>query len=255
MNAILYVGEHPRTYDARWHSHSCWELIYCTDGSGTLHFEDGNSIAYHTGEVVAVPPQSAHMNSGDDGLANIYLILANPMFPYKSVFSVEDDAEKHMKNAFTDARFYYVSDLKRQELVLAALGELISSYMIAFRENREYSDQVEQIRVGITRNYANPYFKLDELIHSMPFNYDYLRKLFQKETGATPLQFMTSLRMKKARMILSTMWLREYSIAEIAESCGFADALYFSKVFKKWFGCSPSEFAKNEAQNRTAIQW
>jgi len=35
------------------------------------------------------------------------------------------------------------------------------------------------------------------------------------------------------------------SISEIAELCGYDDALYFSRVFKKSFGCSPSAFAKN----------
>ena len=32
MNTILFVGEHPDTFDVQWHSHDQWELVYCTGG-------------------------------------------------------------------------------------------------------------------------------------------------------------------------------------------------------------------------------
>ena len=86
---------------------------------------------------------------------------------------------------------------------------------------------------------------MDEAIREMPFHYDYLRKLFKKEMGVTPLEYMTNLRMKKAETLLVAMWGRDYSVAEIGALCGYDDALYFSRVFKKYFGCSPTAFAKN----------
>ena len=46
-------------------------------------------------------------------------------------------------------------------------------------------------------------------------------------------------------MMLTAMWGSDYSVAEIGQLCGFEDALYFSRVFKKHFGGSPSVFAKN----------
>ena len=58
----------------------------------------------------------------------------------------------------------------------------------------------------------------------------------------TPLEYMTNLRMKNAESMLTAMWTKEYSVAEIAQMCGFEDALYFSRVFKKYYGCSPTNF-------------
>ena len=55
---------------------------------------------------------------------------------------------------------------------------------------------------------------------------------------------MTNLRMKSAEMLLTAMWANEYTVSEIARMCGYDDALYFSRVFKKHYGCSPSTFAK-----------
>lgn len=248
MNNILYVGELSRTYDVRWHSHDYWEMVYCTGGEGTFRLENGLMVNYHQGQAVAIPPKALHMNSSSEGFTNIHLTMDAPAFPYKNAFVVGDDVEGHMGIAFAQARFYYLSDMKRQELVLAALGELITSYMIVFRDNREFSGAVEAIRTSIIQNFANPAFKLDAEIRQMPFNYDYLRKLFQKEMGLTPLKYMTDLRMKKAKSMLLADWMREYSVAEVATECGFSDALYFSRVFKKYYGCSPSEFARKRKE-------
>ncbi len=247
MNTILYVGEHSRTYDVRWHSHDHWEMVYCTGGDGTFRFENGLAISYQQGQVVAIPPKEIHTNSGPGGFTNIHLTMDAPTFPYKSAFMVDDDTEGHMGIAFRQARYYYLSDLKRRELVLVALGELITSYMIVFRDNREISGPVESIRTEIIHNFDDPAFKLDQAIRKLPFTYDYLRKQFQEQLGMSPLKYMTNLRMKKARSMLSAMGRQEdMTVAEVARSCGFDDPLYFSRVFKKNCGCPPSEFIKEQ---------
>lgn len=252
MNTVFFVGEHAKTYDVQWHAHEDWELVYCTGGQGIFEFENGTTLRYCQGEAVAIPPGEKHTNNSDDGFTNIHLTMNEPAFPYRSAFRVSDDAEGHLGIAFSQAKYYYLSDIKQRELVLSALGDLISSYMIVFRSNSEYSEPVEQIRSMIIRSYADPAFALDEAIRGMPFNYDYLRKLFKKEMGTTPLEYMTGLRMKKAETMLTAMWTKDYSVTEIALLCGFEDALYFSRVFKKNFGCSPTLFAKSQMKNKKA---
>lgn len=248
MNTILFMGEHSRTFDVQWHSHEQWELVYCTGGQGTFRFENGSTIEYKEGDVVAIPPRERHANFSQEGFTNLHMRMTDPSFPYRSAFRVEDDSEGHLKIAFTEARYYFLADIRKRELVLAALGELIASYMIVYRSNNEFSKPVEQIRSMIIANYAECDFALDEAIRAMPFHYDYLRKLFKKEMGLTPLEYMTQLRMKKAEMMLTAMWSSDYSITEIGQLCGFEDSLYFSRVFKKHFGCSPSVFARSRGQ-------
>lgn len=244
MNTILYVGDYPESADERRQSQEHWELVYCAGGEGIFRLENGAAIRYRRRQAVAIPPGESYADGDHQGLSNIYLTMMAPSFPYKSAFLVEDDALGNMGAAFAQARYYFQSEVKRRELVLAALGELITSYMIVFRDNGEFSGAVEEIRASIIRNFANPTFKLDREIRQMPFNYDYLRKLFQKEMGLTPLKYMIDLRMKRAKSMLAAAWTREYSVAEVAENCGFSDALYFSRVFKKYYGCSPTEFVK-----------
>ena len=247
MNTIVFVGEHPKTYDVRWHTHETWELIYCTSGQGAFRFKDGRTIPYRAGEIVIIPPRELHANSGEDGFTNIHLNILEPSFPYSTALKIQDEGGSILK-AFTEARMYYISDKTKRELILASLGDLITSYLIVFRSNCEFSEPVEQIRDSILKNYTNSDYALDAYIRSLPFHYDYLRKVVKKELGMSPLEYMTSLRMKNAERLLSTVWTSGYAIAEIAQMCGFENALYFSRVFKKYYGCSPTQFVKRQRE-------
>ena len=63
--------------------------------------------------------------------------------------------------------------------------------------------------------------------------------LFKKVMGETPASYITSLRMRKARELLLDP---DLPIAEVAEQCGYDDALYFSRVFRRTVGVSPSKY-------------
>ncbi len=248
MNTILYAGEHDQALNADWHSHPHWELLYCAAGEGAYQMENSDPLSYQAGQAVAIPPGAVHMDFPARDARRIHLAMEAPAFPFKTPFRVDDGPEGHMGAAFAQAEHYYASKLRGRELILSALGELIGGFMTVLRDNREFSAAVERIRSSILQSYSNPAFELDQVIRQMPFNYDYLRKLFQKEMGLTPLRYMIDLRMKKAGGMLTAAWTREYSVAEVAENCGFSDALYFSRVFKKYYGCSPSEFVKRRRE-------
>lgn len=251
MNHILFVGEHSRTFEVQWHTHDQWELVYCTGGVGVFQLEGGTRIEYRTGEVVVIPPGVRHTNRSHEGFTNLHIRMDSPSFPCQTAFRVADGAEKHLMSAFVQAKYYYLSDIKRQDMVLSALGDLISCYLIVLQDNTGYSQPVEQLRSLIIRDYAQPEFALDGAIRSLPFHYDYVRKLFKKEVGLTPLEYMTKLRMKKARGMLSGMGATGYTVAEVAELCGYENALYFSRVFKKQEGMSPSAFARSATMSES----
>lgn len=245
MNNISFVGEHPRTYSVHPHAHDHWELVYCTGGSGSFTFRDGVTVNYAQGDMVAIPPRTVHANVSQEGFTNIHLIMDEPTFPYHHMFKITDDSDGRIRMAFEQARYYYLADIRKRELVLTAIGELIAAYVVVYRSNNDFSEPVELIRTEILKRYSEPEFALDVVIRAMPFHYDYLRKLFKKEVGITPLEYLTGMRMKKAEALLNAMRSEEYSITEIAQMCGFDDPLYFSRVFKKNFGCSPTGYVRN----------
>ena len=68
-----------------------------------------------------------------------------------------------------------------------------------------------------------------------------LNRKMKELMGITPADFMREARMKKACKMLKET---DESITEIAFSCGFSDAKYFSKCFKASIGVSPTDYRK-----------
>ena len=65
----------------------------------------------------------------------------------------------------------------------------------------------------------------------------YLRRIFQQEKGVSPKQFITSLRLERAKALLNAGY---DPVGVIAEKVGFRDAKNFATAFKKAFGYPPS---------------
>ena len=243
MNSISYVGKQLRTYSVSQHSHDDWELVYCTGGQGEFVFDD-EVVRYRRGDVVAIPPNVKHINRSDEGFTNIYLNIADATIPYRTVKKITDEAEKQILRSFNEANYYFNSDIANKELVLSALGQLIVSYLIVYIGKNGTSEVVEEIRKNILKNFSDVNYHLDVYLKSLPFSYDYLRKLFKKETGVTPHEYLTRVRMNAAQLLLSGASRFDYSINETSELCGFSEPLYFSRIFKKRFGCSPSQYVQ-----------
>ena len=77
----------------------------------------------------------------------------------------------------------------------------------------------------------------------MGISFDYMRHCFKEETGETPLEYLTKMRIRQAKRHLRQN--KFYSVGEIAYLCGFSDRYYFSKIFKKLTGMSPGEYQKS----------
>lgn len=73
-------------------------------------------------------------------------------------------------------------------------------------------------------------------------NYDYMNRLFKGKTGMTIMAYVNKLKIRESKVLLRTGM---YSVQKVAKQLGFANEFYFSRVFKKLEGHSPSEEMKN----------
>ena len=78
-----------------------------------------------------------------------------------------------------------------------------------------------------------------ELCQAVGISQQYLYKIFKKETGMSPKEYISAERLKAAKKLLQDT---NFSITQIAESTGFDSVLTFSKFFKKQTGISPSTY-------------
>ena len=90
--------------------------------------------------------------------------------------------------------------------------------------------------------YYRENISLESLANECAVTPNYLSTQFRKETGVTLIHYLHNIRIQQAILLLNTT---QYSIQEIAEQCGFADANYFIRIFKKRNGMSPNVYRKN----------
>ncbi|GBG11164.1 DNA-binding response regulator [Paenibacillus agaridevorans] len=76
---------------------------------------------------------------------------------------------------------------------------------------------------------------------------EYISRKFKQEMNENVSDYIAGIRMKRAKELLGNASLR---ISQIAEQVGFQDEKYFSKVFKKWTGCTPGDYRKQHYGGR-----
>lgn len=101
-------------------------------------------------------------------------------------------------------------------------------------------DEMEKATRFFQLNYNKP-ISIESYAASHDMSVGWFIKNFRQYTGTTPSQYILTLRISNARMLLEKT---EYNISEISGMCGFEDPLYFSRFFRKQCSMSPSQYRK-----------
>ncbi|WP_109437640.1 MULTISPECIES: helix-turn-helix transcriptional regulator [Aquimarina] len=101
-------------------------------------------------------------------------------------------------------------------------------------------------RVSLAKEYLNDNISntvsLEKISSNIGISKYYLHRLFTEINGITPLEYLTSIRLEKAK---NRLRYSKCSIFEIAIECGFDNISYFSNTFKKHIGSSPTQYRNN----------
>lgn len=132
------------------------------------------------------------------------------------------------------------------------LSEIQKKSMEKRRLSKEITDTIHYLRLNFDTN-----INLQQVADHVKLSPNYLSNLFKKEIQINFTDYLTQLRIEKAKELLLRTNMKSYEISEIT---GFSDNAYFSKVFKKLIGISPNEFRKEwpkgqdqQCQHHTAI--
>lgn len=137
----------------------------------------------------------------------------------------------------------------RYNIIKQPLDEIqntIKSFVNEFSKINENEIDVNNILEYINDNFTNPLISLDFL--SDEFNNDskYLSALIKNKLGIGFHEYITNLRIDKAKVLLTTTGLSQQ---DILEQCGFTNRQTFSRVFKKTTGSTPSEYKRIHSKN------
>ena len=246
MNDIIFVGKHATTFTVSKHFHESWELIYCTGGEGELVFEH-QILPYRAKTLALIPPRLPHFNRSKTGFTNIHINMTDVSLSLTEPVLVPVTPDLFLEPAFEAAFFHYSNGGLDQSLILPVYGQLIVTILQARMADGSRSELVRAISDQIVRNYPDADFDLNACLRSLSFNTEYLKKLFKKEMGMTPRQYLTSRRLESAANLLAISGCYS-NISQVARQSGFSDPLYFSKVFKQRYGVSPKFYKPSLAE-------
>jgi len=103
------------------------------------------------------------------------------------------------------------------------------------------TDVIVKAKRYIADNYENAELSLAKVAEYVELNEKYFTSRFTKETGETFSNYVTSLRMQKAKELLKTTTFKVY---EIAEMVGYHNVEHFNRVFKKLNDVTPAKYRK-----------
>jgi len=260
---ILYVlkkrfnSQSPLTY----HNHDNPSIVYIISGSCTYKIND-QLYPVKKGDVIICNPGVYHgcTLSQDEEMFEFHIGFTDIYFNHMAPnFLISPSTVPVITMSKYEQEFYkcyneIVLEQERHEpgtgLILKSL--IMKLIVILLREthfvdktgtsclyNPEYyerADLVNSIISYINENYASN-ISLEKISKNMYLSPVYISRIFKEETGDSPINYLINVRLNKAHELLSEGRL---SISAIAKTIGYQDAYYFSKLYKKHFGCPPS---------------
>ena len=237
-----------RSRYANWHENV--EILHFTSGTGTVICGDKH-VPVCAGDITVIDSGLLHRIESDNEVLYDCLIVDeafcrnNGLHPGTMTFSrvIKDTALAELYNNVAEA--FEATDTYR----LPALRAATLAFMVALM--RDYGEPVKappqdanaaaRTAIGYIRSHYGEPLDLDRLASEVGLSkYHFIRK-FKEATGQTVVSYINAIRIERAERLLRE---GQFSVAAVAEACGFSNHSYFSKVFYRLRGMLPSEVSE-----------
>lgn len=111
-----------------------------------------------------------------------------------------------------------------------------------FREQEAIPDVLTAALEYIEQNLSRATLSNAEIARASMISEVYLRKLFARHLNTGPRQYILKLRLRQAKHLLTNT---SFTVTAVAEQCGFSSVYYFSRLFKRETGLTPTQYARN----------
>ncbi len=221
------------------HRHNDTEMVYLMNGN-CIHKVAKNDYPALPGCVMFIPAAMMHYELRNEPVETRYVVFRDTgPAPLNSPKLVDTENDKLIKRWILDlAELQAPSEQdQRNALLRAVLNriEQIEQHSVALRNRHPALNKA----VALMEQKLSDPLTVSGVARQCGVSTSYLNALFNTEFGSGPSKYLLDLRMEMARQLLGNPYL---SIAEIGSRCGFDQACYFCRMFKKIHQCSPGEF-------------
>ena len=141
-----------------------------------------------------------------------------------------------------------VSDVENAKKIMSSILETVIEFRDTITRSK-YHGVIQKARAYIHKNYREQDISLHCVAEEVNISPNHFSTIFSQETGETFINYVTRVRIERAKILLKTTQSRT---ADIAYEVGYSDNRYFSYVFKKHAGMTPKEF--RSAWRQTGIR-
>lgn len=226
-------------------------LIACLAGSGSCRFS-GSEWPLTAGELLFLPPRVAHVYESavdspwtifwihfrglraSDHLANLGVGRERPLVAVDDTTVLVDafeDTFRHVRHGFGEAAMTGLSTAFVRLLGLVKVHQPSAGWRSRASENRLLT-----VLAMMREDLARPW-TLEQLAGEAMLSIPHFTALCRRQTGMPPLGLLIRLRLQRAMDMLQR---GNYNVAEAARAVGYEDPFYFSRLFKKHIGVTPS---------------
>ncbi|MFC3797968.1 helix-turn-helix domain-containing protein [Cohnella sp. GCM10012308] len=230
-------------------------VIYCAEGAGWIE-QDGRTDTLTERHLAVIPAGAPHrygaseeapwsiywfhLRGGQVGAHLALYGLAGQPIPMPAALGAGfAESFERCYGLLADKPY----SLPAQVHVSLTLGQLLGAIGLSAsgspRHRKREEDLSRAIRFMNDRLHVT--VTLPELAKHAGLSKQHLIHLFKQETGFPPIDYYLRLKMQKASQLLSLTGL---SVKEIAAAVGFGDPYYFSRMFKKLMGTSPTDYRR-----------
>ena len=230
-----------------------YQLLYVA--AGTAHFHlDGEEISLTAGNMVLYRP----------GQPQDYVYYGEDLPEIYWVHFTGAEAEKILTSCgITGSSFFCGSSEQYAKLFQQMIRELktcrpefeqmlamiLRQILIQVRRSNEPSGNAAEPKLRVEMERAMQYFHehytesigIEAYARSRGMSVSWFLRCFKQYTKQSPMQYITAVRLNNAVNLLENT---DYNITEVAAMTGYENPLYFSRIFRKVKGVSPSEYRK-----------
>lgn len=237
--------------------HNYYELYYVIDGSLNLSMA-GDCRTLEANDLIICGPRQPHPRQiSSDTFCN-YLTVVFDMGNAETIHflgqtfacseSIRSALDKLIAQSMSHS--YYT-----QTLMLCYLQEVITHLMqltdLLFQQHGSptsqqnfQNDLLQHILAYMNKKVAEP-MTVEEICRKFFISRSSLLTLFKAHLHTSPKNYLINIKLQKSKELIQE---NRHTISEIADLLGFSSIHYFSRLFKKYYNMSPSEYAKQVAE-------
>ena len=250
-----------------WHSHAGFELLFLLEGATAYEFAGQQGVELHGGHFLVVPPGLVHRGLHDvrspSTICGLALKASHPTAWRHTTFTTADmgrlrtalekagrkvhpfnPALRWLVRRLLEETGNYPANPRRAQagialraLICAVLVEVMRQILVPLTEPREFAAAA----IDYLRAHLSEPVGMDDLVRHVGFSRARMFDIFKSQTGLTPNDYLQRVRIEKAQEQLR---LTNLAITQIALATGFSSGQYFSTVFARYTGVSPTAFRK-----------